>query len=150
MGAVSGIDTIMILARLFPRLTPQNHAITSPSTAIYNCIAWAAGDTTTWWQPGLYWPIPADPLDESLAVLTKVFEHLGYEVCLDDTVEPGFEKVALYSIGEIYTHAARQLSNGHWTSKLGNEEDIEHDSPSDVGGSIYGSVALVMKRKTAE
>jgi hypothetical protein len=34
--------------------------------------------------------------------------------------------------------------------QLGNEDDIEHETADDVVGDIYGSVALVMKRKTAE
>jgi hypothetical protein len=28
----------------FPRLTPRNHRVTSPATAIYNFVAWAADD----------------------------------------------------------------------------------------------------------
>jgi len=34
----------------FPRLTAQNHRITSPATQGYNCVAWAAGDVEHWWQ----------------------------------------------------------------------------------------------------
>ena len=33
----------------FPNLEAGNYAVTSPSTPEYNCIAWAAGDTETWW-----------------------------------------------------------------------------------------------------
>jgi hypothetical protein len=44
-------------------------------------------------------------------------------------------------------HAARQLPNGRWTSKLGVSEDIEH-ALHDLTGLIYGSVALVFKRLT--
>ena len=42
-------------------------------------------------------------------------------------------------------HAARQLPNGRWTSKLGELEDIEHVL-HDLEGAAYGSVVLVMKR----
>jgi hypothetical protein len=52
----------------------------------------------------------------------------------------------LYGYGFVYTHAARQLPSGKWTSKLGKGEDIEHDSPYDVGGGVYGEVMQVMKR----
>ena len=38
--------------RDFPRLTPENHRVTSPAAIDYNCIAWAAGDAESWWQPG--------------------------------------------------------------------------------------------------
>jgi hypothetical protein len=57
------------------------------------------------------------------------------------------KKVAVYGIGGFYTHATRQLETGKWTSKLGNEEDIEHDLPELVGGGVYGEIALFMKRK---
>ena len=47
----------------FPRLAPQNHRITSPAGIEYNCVAWAAGDTENWWQPGVYWPVEPRDLD---------------------------------------------------------------------------------------
>ncbi|MCG8587287.1 MAG: hypothetical protein MI757_21490 [Pirellulales bacterium] len=46
----------------------------------------------------------------------------------------------------MYTHAARQLPDGRWTSKLGKAEDIEHDSANDVAGGLYGEVVEFMKR----
>ena len=61
-------------------------------------------------------------------------------------MEPGFQKVALYGSALIYTHAARQLPTGKWTSKLGGGVDIEHDTPDAVGGGIYGEVVDIMKR----
>jgi len=36
----------MIVSDDFPRLTPENHRITSPADPEYNCIAWSAGDIT--------------------------------------------------------------------------------------------------------
>ena len=68
---------------------------------------------------------------------------------MDAGLEAGFVKVALYASGLFYTHAARQLPNGKWTSKLGRGEDIEHDSPDDVAGGVYGAVVGVMKRRIA-
>jgi hypothetical protein len=44
----------MIESSDFPRLIPLNHRETSPATAAYNCVAWAAGDTDHWWRPGVY------------------------------------------------------------------------------------------------
>ena len=139
----------MISFSHFPNLTATNHRVTSPPSTDYNCIAWAAGDTKNWWQPGIYWPLPTHPLDESLAELQKLFETLSYEERSDADLEIGFEKIALYADAQGYTHAARQLANGRWTSKLGNEEDIEHDSPEAVAGGIYGQMALFMKRQQA-
>ena len=59
----------------------------------------------------------------------------------------GLTKVVLYTTGDC-TRAARQLASGRWTSKLGNEDDIEHDTPDDVAGGVYGNVAVIMRRKT--
>lgn len=46
----------------------------------------------------------------------------------------------------MYTHAARQLPNGLWTSKLGQLEDITHATPQVIAGSDYGEVMQFMKR----
>jgi len=75
-----------------------------------------------------------------------MFESLGYVPCEGSQLEPGFEKVALYAAGMFYTHAARQLPNGLWTSKLGKAEDIEHDAPDDLAGGLYGEVVQIMRR----
>lgn len=72
---------------------------------------------------------------------------LGYTDCGSDTsLEPGYTKVALYGGGFLYTHAARQLPAGMWTSKLGKGVDIEHDTPDVVAGGGYGEVMQIMKR----
>jgi hypothetical protein len=44
MGQATGVHGRMSWAGDFPRLTPHNHRITSPATAMYNCVAWAAED----------------------------------------------------------------------------------------------------------
>ena len=84
--------------------------------------------------------------DFGVGALEKAFRSLGYEACPDESLEAGFDKVAIYGFGFFYTHAARQLPNGKWTSKLGKAEDIEHDSPDDVAGGIYGEVVQFMRR----
>jgi hypothetical protein len=132
--------------RDFPRLTPRNHYVTSPATADYNCVAWAAGDTEHWWQPGVYWPADAPPQDFGISALEGAFRALGFEPCDDDAPDPGLERVALYSKDQFYTHAARQLPGGNWTSKLGKGEDIEHDTPDVIAGGLYGEVARIMRR----
>jgi hypothetical protein len=137
----------MIPASDFPRLTPDNHRLTSPESLIYNCIAWSVGDVEHWWQPGIFWPISVHPHDFGIGVLEEMFKALGYQDCeMDMNVEPGFEKVALFGYSLYYTHAARQLPNGKWTSKLGKGEDIEHDLPQDVGGGVYGELVQIMKK----
>jgi hypothetical protein len=131
----------------FPRLTPLNHKVTSPPSPEYNCIAWSAGDSSRWWQPGIFWPIETAANEYGIHVLEELFVSVGY--INDETngdPEPGFEKVALYGNNLFYTHAARQLPNGKWTSKLGSCEDIEHDRPEDVSGGVYSEVVQMMKR----
>ena len=139
----------MNLKDLFPNLTDDNHLITSPKTIDYNCIAWAAGNTQRWWQPGAFWPIESTRDDYGIGELVLAFKSLGYEECSDGVLEDGFEKVALYSLGMMYTHAARQLPDGQWTSKLGQLEDITHTTPDAIAGSDYGEVAQYMKRALA-
>lgn len=130
----------------FPRLTDQNHRPTSPSDVTYNCIAWSAGDVTRWWQPGFYWPVNVSREDCGIGTLVEMFRTLGFHEGAVLQLEPGIEKVALYGNGLHYTHAARQLPSGKWTSKLGKLEDIEHDHPDDVAGGIYGEVIEIMQR----
>lgn len=135
-----------------PGLTNTNHAITSPVKNRYNCIAWAAGDDRRWWWPTFqsYWP-PNTPRDVTLDAFVRAFETLGYSECPHPFLEPQFEKVAIYvqmnALGTLEpTHAARQLPNGKWTSKLGKAEDITHDNLGDVDGPAYGYAAKFMKR----
>jgi hypothetical protein len=57
------------------------------------------------------------------------------------------EWVALFASADgNYTHAARQLPSGKWTSKLGTWEDIEHDSVEAVGGGAYGELVARLFR----
>lgn len=137
----------MIGSAEFSRLTSANYRVTSPATTEYNCIAWCSGDTEHWWQPGMFWPGVAPPDDFGIGVLERAFLELRYSDCgMNDGWEPGFERVALYGSGAFYTHAARQLSTGKWTSKLGRDVDIEHETPDDVAGGVYGEVVQIMKR----
>jgi tRNA threonylcarbamoyladenosine biosynthesis protein TsaE len=95
-----------------------------------------------------FWP-PTVSREITLESFISAFQSLGYSVCEDDALEPGFEKVALFADEHrIPTHAARQLESGQWTSKLGQSEDIEHDLRA-LEGAIYGSVTLSMKRSLA-
>lgn len=135
----------------FPRLRPNDYQITSSKSHTYNCIAWAAGETDRWWWPDpfdqYFWPKGAQRR-EALEAYVHAFSGLGYVLCQTDELEPGFEKVAIYTdVTGRPTHAARQLPNGKWTSKLGRLEDIEHGALDCLSGSSYGSVALFLKRR---
>lgn len=78
--------------------------------------------------------------------MVDAFKTMGFSECSDGSLESCFEKVAFYGATLEYTHAARQLSDGKWTSKLGKAEDITHDTPEDVAEGLYGPVVQFMKR----
>ena len=135
----------------FPNLTPTNHRVIGPATHEYNCIAWACGDTHRWWQPGphFHWPVPCDPDDSSLANLLAALGAVGFAPHPHGPPEPGFERIAVYALGPgEYTHAAKQTASGTWTSKLGTDALVEHDTPDAVAGGLYGSVVQFLRRST--
>jgi hypothetical protein len=54
--------------REIPVLAAAGYEITSEASIVYNCIAWAIGDISRWWEcdedgpidvPGCYWPAGA-------------------------------------------------------------------------------------------
>ena len=134
-----------------PGLVGSGYEVTSEISDTYNCIAWAAGDVAKWWShtPGDYWPagVPRSP---EVGALVQVFESLGFSTCDTEEVEPGYLKVAVYSLSGEWTHAARQLEDGQWSSKIGQFEDIAHSSLANLSGGIYGFVHCIMRRPTAD
>ena len=88
---------------VFPGLSQSAYQVTSPATLDYNCIAWAAGETTRWWWPdadeqndAVYWPTGV-PAEESFDAFRAAFAVLGYAPCEDDQLESGWQKVALFA-----------------------------------------------------
>jgi hypothetical protein len=146
----------------FPNLLDGMFVKTSCRDGQYNCIAWAANDTRHWWEPTehrdgvkLFWP-PAAPWDCTVDAYVAAFAWYGYAPCdMDGSLESGWEKIALYGRLEggrmEAQHAARQLRDGRWTSKLGSEEDIDHLSVRNLYRSAagYGEVVLYLKRRRA-
>ena len=135
----------------FPNLTPTNHRVIGPADPEFNCIAWACGNVRRWWQPGprFHWPVASAPDDFAVDNLLAALTAVGFEVCPTADLEAGFDKIAVYAVAAEYTHAARLLPNGKWTSKLGKNVVIEHDTPEDVAGGVYGTVFQFMKRPLA-
>ncbi len=134
----------------FPNLSNTGYSITSKQTTSYNCFAWAAGEDDRWWSPidpdNMYYWVEGIAAELTMDAFIQVFQTLGYETCDNFELEESFEKIAIYATqdGEP-THAARQLANGRWTSKLGRWEDIEHELEGLVG-EMYGSVKQILKR----
>jgi hypothetical protein len=129
----------------FPNLVFGNYQDTSRPTKKYNCIAWAMGEDHRRWDvaPGYYWP---EGISRSwtLEGLEAAFATKGYFPCANGTLEDGVEKIVLYAA--MYgmrvhpTHAALQRPSGKWTSKLGHEDDLDHDHPDVLSGPGYGQV----------
>lgn len=146
--------------RAFPGLRYDEHfEVTSPINPNYNCIAWAYQIKERWmWPPAgqpighvldavTYWP--DENASTEVSQFMKAFSLKGYVKCDTPVFEDGFRKIALYvkpGTTEC-THAARQLSNGFWTSKLGQWYDIQHSTPKDIEGRLYGVVYCYMKRE---
>jgi hypothetical protein len=140
----------------FEKLRPSDYVGKSDPDWDYNCIAWAMGRKDSPWWPstltGYHWPrnLPREDVgQETLPNFINAFKRLRYKVLRQKnySLQNGFEKVAIYAKGrQNPTHAARQLPSGVWTSKIGDEEDIEHVSPTVLEGREYGMVAVVMKR----
>ncbi len=143
----------MNLERIFPRLHGDRYEITSPAQADYNCIAWAAGDDSCWWEPDVYgqyyWP-EGVPRQYTVEAYAGAFRAVGFEVCEDAVFEDGVEKEAIFADPNgSPTHAARQLNDGTWTSKLGQLEDIRHQNLDQVSEGDYGKPVLVLRRSAA-
>lgn len=116
----------------------------------YNCIAWAAGRTDNPWWPtsggDAYWPSNA-PDQETIEAFVSAFTIIGYRPCESGDAETGYEKIALYALNGNPTHAARQLPDGRWTSKLGKGPVVTHNTPRGVEGPVYGIVVCYLRRQ---
>lgn len=136
------------LEHLFSRLGNSTYDVKSPKDIGYNCIAFAAGDDKRWWDPSpfgkYYWPSSV-PRDASVDSFLALFKTLGYETCDIGTFEAGFEKIALYAKRDIVMHAAKQIGDEVWVSKLGRLEDIQHELLA-LDGPDYGSAVAFLKK----
>ena len=137
------------LIEIFPKLSSEDFEIVDEPTRQYNCIAYAAGDTSQWWWPnGIdYWP-PWVSLNNRMESLKEALAGLGYEPCDDGNVEDEYQKVALYGSQERFEHAAVQMPNGRWRSKMGQGPVIEHRGPESLSGGPYGTPKIYMRKVT--
>lgn len=137
------------LERAICGLREADYELTSDPDGGYNCIAWAAGDNENTWDDedeDSIWPEGAYLRDGSIESLMEAFSSLNFEPCDDGRFENGYEKVVLYRRGKTWTHAAKQLPDGRWSSKCGELDDIAHKHPSDVCCDAYGVLHCYMRR----
>lgn len=74
---------------------------------------------------------------------------MGFSPCTDASLEEGIEKIAIYGDSEDFDHVAFQRSDGRWSSKLGELNDISHTETSLLAGPglfEYEPVVILMKR----
>ncbi|MEZ2302553.1 MAG: hypothetical protein ACBR13_12385 [Microcoleus sp.] len=76
----------------------------------------------------------------------KAYQTIGYECCDNGDIEPGFQKIAIYTYNGEPQHAALQEENGMWKSKLGDWEDIQHELKGLENPNYYGVVQQILKR----
>jgi hypothetical protein len=134
----------------FIELNDENHSVTSPQTNIYNCIAWAVGEDGVWWWPDsthqAFWPEDVKR-EVTVEAFAEAFISLGYELCDDGDYEADFQKIVLYvSAFFAPTHAAKQLDERLWSSKLGKSFDIEHELNA-LNSKTYGSPKVFFKKR---
>lgn len=136
----------VLTSQKYPNLDFEGYTPDSLESTFYNCIAWSLGISYEWWWPhqDTAWPAKC-PQDETIEAFEAMYSHRGYEPCANDSHEHGFEKIALYSIQEKPTHAARQLPNGEWTSKIGRHIDIVHTLRG-LEGPHYGNVVRYFRK----
>ncbi len=137
----------------FPKLVTDGYGLTSPPTDQYNCVAWVARDVGQWWAPGVdgyHWPLVSH--DDSLANFIELFRSLGFDECIDRSLEPGIEKIAVYGSGDEFEHVAFQRTDGTWSSKLGELGDIRHDRVDSIVGAGFFEYSMVVTymRRTRE
>jgi hypothetical protein len=127
----------------------NEYRLTSKKSRRYNCLAWAIGVTDVWWDAGPdgVWP-DGVPDDGSVQAAIRFFEHFGYILAANADLEVGVSKIAIYGDAQGYTHAARQLPDGRWSSKLGELQDIEHHKLENLFGRHYGTVVQIMEKRS--
>ncbi|MCU0346165.1 MAG: hypothetical protein MUC59_04450 [Saprospiraceae bacterium] len=81
-----------------------------------------------------------------MTTFAQFFQRFGYLPCGDGELEPGFQKIALFAKGKKPSHAARQLPDGAWTSKIGAWVDVRHTLEAMEGG-MYGEVVQYFRRE---
>ena len=140
------------IKKFFPNINEENIKITSPIDDSYNCIAFAYGRSDI-----KYWPDDSDMGDDcewpndikrgnNMDSFINLFESIGYIICDNENFEQGYEKICIYEKDDVPKHAAKQLLNGNWSSKLGDYFDVEHSISALLDGR-YGNISVFMKRE---
>lgn len=147
-----------VLQEWFPHLKKNRAAakLTSPLDQFYNCVAWALGDSSMWWEPATqvvpftHWPTARG--DYSIGAYVAMFVSQGFEQCADGSRVDDQYKIVLYvAPNGDFTHVAKQTLNPKpgWSSKCGRASDIWHETPEVLEGADYGKVWGYLQRRTS-
>ena len=139
--------------RWWPNLRRTGYTVTDEASNDYNCFAWSIHRTDFWFAPDpemnkvgkVFWPSEI-PREYTLEAFIQAYATFGFTVCDNTELEFGFEKVVIYGNSSTPEHAARQLPNARWTSKIGEYEVIEHDLNAFDGGKYFGNIIAILKR----
>jgi hypothetical protein len=149
MDKTISLEVAIRFKKWFPQADVDDYELKSKINPSYNCAAWAACETKSKWWPthlkGYFWPKGIGK-EATIDNFILAYELQGYKVCESHDLEEGFEKIAIYAIGEEVQHVARQLASGKWTSKVGDYEDIEHKDVLVLSSPVYGKPVKFMQR----
>ena len=142
-----------------PELTPQlirtylpflqrgvNFTFESRSSDDYNCVSWAINRD----DENIFLYLPNGTIDLRLNSYIEYYKSIGFEEADNIEPEPGITKIALYAFEDEFQHVARQLEDGRWASKLGEWEDIEHNTLDVLSGNFYGNPVVFLERIIAQ
>ena len=130
----------------FPNLENSPHIVESWPTSDYNCLAWVSGSTDDWLWPFDGYLSNNDPGESNpLTAIGEFIGSLGYVESVDGLLENGVEKIVVFVENGDPKHVAWQKENGMWTSKIGENVDMEHTLEGLAGG-IYGVPKLFFCR----
>ena len=124
---------------------------------VYNCLAWTLGNVSSWeWQPAMN-----SGGIGSIQTMDRLYAAKGFvrSSVMNTSLQPGIQKVVVYwgimEIGGVrvvgVTHGALQQADGTWTSKLGPQPLIRHQTPEALNGdqiAQYGRPIAVYYRPT--
>jgi len=131
----------------FPALIGKDYDL-SDEDFNNNCLGFALGDLNNWWEPpmgqGQYWP-PGFPEDIKVGTVEAIIRVHGFTVEVGKENSPEAEAIAIYAIGDEWTHFAK-FSEGAWKSKLGEGHDASRVNLDDLTIDMYGEVVKVLSR----
>ena len=140
--------------KLFPLLTDYE-LIQNSENNKYNCVSHTLNIKDKWIWPYLedeiyirkynsYWTVKNEISKESF---DEFYEYHGFEKLdlLDFFYDPKYIKVALYTNKGIPTHAAIQVDEFFWESKIGELGIIKHDL-FEIEDDVYGKVTQIYKK----